>query len=454
MKGLEIKKEGVHDGRPSLNSCTNGEINTQLRYKNYVPIDFAKFELIDFDSEKLVSNSLLSFTRGVDEDTGEIIKRFAKDGTEKAASRIAQFRNMKFVYYTKSKRLFLKGSLHTLSNNGEHNHNDFPLNRFLGVLSVLKSLFGISPHQLKILQLEWALNIQTPISTNTIIDHCIMHKWQKFETIYDNREGKYKQVEKKDYYLLKIYNKGLHYKLDRDIFRFERKQLNWSKFSKQFNTGTTLADLMNSDFNGLIESLLTNWQELLFFDPLIEDKTILFYRDPLNWEFKTRVTRKKYFDKLRLWNRVKGGNIHGKIKDLFLEKLNELNCTVLTNSDFSYTSKTLTPSKLKLKKFCLLTGLDISMQREDSSLLSHTGLKYHLHNRKDLFDEVRFRYLPKKWLNSEINIQVKEIAHNIRTVNSQRVRKRNDLYLLEHYQLNLFTQKTNSILNTHYGLQG
>jgi len=30
------------------------------------------------------------------------------------------------------------------------------------------------------------------------------------------------------------------------------------------------------------------------------------------------------------------------------------------------------------KRFCLVTGLNISMQKSDSILLSHTGLRYYL----------------------------------------------------------------------------
>lgn len=451
MKGLN-KRGAAHDADPSLNSCINGEINTNLRYKNYPPIDYGKFEIIDFDTDKLVTDSFLVFSRGIDEDGGEIVKRFTKDGTEKAARRIAIFKNMTFVYYLKSKRLFLSGSLHTLSNNGQHNHNDFPINRFLGVLSVLKSLFGISPNQMKILQLEWALNITPPFDTNTIIDHCLMHKWQKFETVYDNKEGKYKQVEKKDYYVLKIYNKGLHYKLGRDIFRFERKQLNWSKFSKQYNVGKTLADLINSDFNGLIDSLLSNWYEILFFDPLIEDSSLLFYRDPLNWKFNNRKTRKKYHDKLRVWNLQKGGNLQNKILDLFKDKLIEMNNAVVTNSYFSYTRKTLPPSNLKLKKYCLLTGFDISMQREDSSLLSHTGLRYYEEHQPDAFRTLKRKYLTKTWINSDSRTQIKEIAHHIRTIYNQRERKKNQRFLEGVNQYNLFTQRTNTIIINHYGI--
>lgn len=451
MEGLDRKKEGVHDGRPSLNSCINGEINTIQRYKNYVPLDYGKFEIIDFNIEGFISNSFLHFTRHIDEDTGEIVPKYTKDGTLKAPSRTAVFKNMIFVFYPESNRLFLSGSLHTLSNNGQHNHNDFNLKAFLDVLSALKSLFGISPNQMKILQLEWALNVKTPIDTNTVIDHCLMHWWRKFEIKNDNKEGKYRQVEKKDYYLLKIYNKGLHYKLGYDIFRFERKQLNWSKFSKRHNVGTTLEDLMNNDFRGLIDTLLTNWNEILFFDPLIQDKTILFYRDPLNWKFKRRSTRKEHFDKLRVWNKQKGGDIQNKIHDLFNQKLNELNNAVLTNSYFNYTRKTYTRTKLKVKRYCAITGLDISMQRCDSSLLSHTGLKYYLHNKIEVFNEVKFKYLSKKWINSDINIQVKEIAHNIRNTHYKREQKRNELFRLECEQYNLFTQSTNTILKTHYG---
>ena len=56
------------------------------------------------------------------------------------------------------------------------------------------------------------------------------------------------------------------------MLRFERKQLDYLKYSKQKGIGQTLSDLINSDFIGMKETLLFNLNEILFFSPLIKDE--------------------------------------------------------------------------------------------------------------------------------------------------------------------------------------
>ena len=454
MTGRGNKKEGVRDGRPSSNSRINGEINTSQRYKNYVPVDYIKCELSAEVIDRILNRSFLVFARPIDEETGEIIERISKNGTPKAPCKKASFKNMIFMYYPESKRMFLMGSLHKLSNNGEHNHDDFTLSAFIGVLKALNSLFGITPQHMRILSLEWGLNLSPPLSTNIIIDHCLFHRWKRIMAVYDSSVGKYHQVIHKDYYLLKFYNKGLHYGLSHDLFRFERKQLNWSKYCRRNKIGNTLQDLIDGDFKGLNETLLTNWEEVLFFDPFIDSHLdlIMSFRDPLKWNFNNRTTRKKYFDKLRAWNVEHGRNIQGKVRDLMIDKLKELNPNVLTNSYFSYTRKTSTPIQLKVERNCKLTGLDISMQRCDSSLLSHTGLRYYEDHQPDVYMMIKRKYLSRKWSTSDEVKQIKEIAHNIRSKWSHIEKKKREMYFIECDQLNLFKPDANSIIINHYGI--
>ena len=58
------------------------------------------------------------------------------------------------------------------------------------------------------------------------------------------------------------------------------------------------------------------------------------------------------------------------------------------------------------------------MQKTDSILLSHTGLKYYYKTDRKVFDEVKNKYLSKLWINSDYETQIKEIAHNIRNKHS------------------------------------
>lgn len=54
------------------------------------------------------------------------------------------------------------------------------------------------------------------------------------------------------------------------------------------------------------------------------------------------------------------------------------------------------------------------MQKKNSILLSHTGLRYYYKTDKKIFNEVKNKYLSNLWINADYETQIKEIAHNIR----------------------------------------
>ncbi|MFD1551712.1 hypothetical protein DNU06_02580 [Putridiphycobacter roseus] len=319
----------------------NKNISTNQRYKNYVPLDYIKAELIDFDTQQLLSNEFLNFSRPINEDSGEI-----KNAKNRKPYRLAKFRNLIFKYYTDSSKVYLSGSIHVLYNDGKHNYNDFNIQMLDDVLRELFDLFGILPRHLKITQLEWGVNIRIPYKVSTIIDHCLSHKWKRFVCVKDDKEGKYHQAEHKHNYILKIYNKGLHYGLGYDLLRFERKQMSWLKFAKKERIGQTLDCLIKSDFKGLKRSLLSNWNEVLFYDPMIDTSNLkqLQYRDPLFWSdySSSRQARHKHYKLLKHINKTIGGNVQDIIYNIIENKIMELNNEILTFSDFSYNKNTST----------------------------------------------------------------------------------------------------------------
>ena len=65
-------------------------------------------------------------------------------------------------------------------------------------------------------------------------------------------------------------------------------------------------------------------------------------------------------------------------------------------------------------RLCKVTRLDISMQKADSILLSHTGLRYYHATEPTTFYRVLNKYLSRKWMNADFEKQIKELAHNIR----------------------------------------
>ena len=84
--------------------------------------------------------------------------------------------------------------------------------------------------------------------------------------------------------------------------------------------------------------------------------------------------------------------------------------------------------EIKNQWFCKVTGFNISMQKENSILLSHTGLKYYYNTDKRIFEQIKRRYLTKIWFKSNFETQIKEIAHNIRNTNSNRKIKQKRIY--------------------------
>jgi hypothetical protein len=68
------------------------------------------------------------------------------------------------------------------------------------------------------------------------------------------------------------------------------------------------------------------------------------------------------------------------------------------------------------------------MQKEDSFLLSHTGLRYYFENDKKVFEQIKKQYLPKLWINSDFETIIKELAHNIRTIHYNQNTKQVRIY--------------------------
>lgn len=77
------------------------------------------------------------------------------------------------------------------------------------------------------------------------------------------------------------------------------------------------------------------------------------------------------------------------------------------------------------------------MQKDSSVLLSHTGLKYYYKTDRKVFEQIKRTYLTKQWIKSDFETQIKEIAHNIRTIKSNQNNKQNRIYQQE--QVNLLS---------------
>ncbi len=71
-----------------------------------------------------------------------------------------------------------------------------------------------------------------------------------------------------------------------------------------------------------------------------------------------------------------------------------------------------------LIKKCPVTGLDISMQPNNSKFLSYTGVKWYYEHKNKMYCEVLAPRISKVWEKKEMDEQFREIAHSIRNSDS------------------------------------
>lgn len=77
------------------------------------------------------------------------------------------------------------------------------------------------------------------------------------------------------------------------------------------------------------------------------------------------------------------------------------------------------PKKLK-RRICPVTGLDISMQQDNSKFLSATGVEWYYNNKPETYKTTLAPRLRDHWNKQDIKIQFREIAHLIRDEDSNK----------------------------------
>jgi hypothetical protein len=378
-------------------------------------IDFIKINVNNLDVNKLEVNSLLDFLLTVNTKPGEVNPYIS-----------AYYRGLEFKVYeptqkTDYKRVTVEGSLHKYWNNGAHNFNDFGIVEVYIVVNDLYNKFKIETDNCTLRQLEIGVNINPPIITKQILKACLKHKTKDIKWVHTGDEGNYIQSVSQRHFI-KIYDKKTHYQnkgfqIDNDIMRIEKK---WRKMVELNEKGIhTLKDLLNYDLINFKNDLLNLWDDVLYcdFDTVKGTKYEDKYTN-VNWWDRLSYDKLKYHrNNLNSIIKKDSNNIKNQISNLICSKVDFLNIeTSEINPLYIGLKKGVcTNDKQDInRRFCLITGLNISMQKSNSFLLSHAGLKYYYKTDKKVFNEVKRKYLSHKWIDANDKIQIKEIAHNIR----------------------------------------
>jgi hypothetical protein len=376
-------------------------------------------------------------------------------------------------------RLSVRGSIHYFCNNGLHNANAMSFEIFKETIDRYRSLFGLDLTKCKLLPLENGTNIYlnefSRYNVEDIIDHtfCVKRKMFSHNNGIDTSliSGKASSEVR-----IKFYSKSAQFPEEcKNVLRVEDQLKKIRDLNKK---GIVfVSDLYNiKNHIILLEKHLDNLSNIVLYDYTINipskskyhkaAKTLnnsYYWRKLIKDCSKRNVYLTKYNDEIALLNKLSkmyGTNMLQKVKQ-YVEKQSIIELGLCNFNAFDIVklpknARLIKPKNARLYigcipskniisynrdikdqfvKECEVTGLDISMQKEDSSTLSSTGLKYYYKIDIEVFLRIKKEYLSINWVDSDFQKQIEEIAHNIRNYKGYRKRKQKHLYHKEQTSL-------------------
>lgn len=428
-------------------------------------VDFLKLETYAISQIDYFKNhTLLDWVSDTDK-----LNNFDKEVV--ISKKVKQYKGIHFCFYSNKLEILFKP--HYYFNDGLHNANDFTIMDCIDVLVGVRNVLKIDLKVFKVVNIEYGLNVVSPIDVKDLITYIAYHERNEFrsdlglayskKSYFVNANGTANQ-----YKTIKAYAKGLQFPKYADIntFRFEVKSKK-SRFINQLGIYTADNLLNPNVYLVMAVSLVNEFDKVLIFDCATDFKTlsqkeqikIVKYNNTMEWYRINNLTNRNSFSKNKvayynLINKVPF-NLKSQLRQIIYDKLellkkgadsppSEVNKkgadSQLYNRGICTLQEIQKENEVSKQKqaICRVTTMDISMQKDNSILLSHTGLKYYYQTDKKIFEQLKRKYLSIKWHKSRFEIQIKEIAHNIRNADSNQRIKQNRLY--QPQQLNILCQ--------------
>lgn len=381
--------------------------------------------------------------------------------------KIKQYKGIYFCFYSNKLDILFKP--HYYFNDNLHNANDFNIIDCVAVINEVKNALNLDLEVFKVINIEYGLNVLSPIDIKHLITYIVYHSKNEFRTdtglpFSKKSYSVTKYGTANQHKIIKAYAKGLQFPKYSDIntFRFEVKSKK-SRFINQLGIYTA-DDLLNPNvYLTLVESLINEFAKVLILDCKTDFKTlnqkeqtkISKFNNPMEWYKINNASNRNSFSKnktayYKLTDKVPI-NLKNQLQQIIYDKLEILkkgaisppkdiikkgaDSQLYNRGICPYNETTIDRTKITI---CKVTGFNISMQKEDSILLSHTGLKYYYNTDKRIFEQIKRRYLSKIWFKSNFETQIKEIAHNIRNTNSNLRIKQKRIY--QPQQINILNQ--------------
>lgn len=278
-------------------------------------IDFTKILIPAEYTPILMAHPELSFERNVNEDSGAVNTN---------EPRAAKYKCMKFEVHPSGRAVVL-GSWHKLHHDG-NNYEQFTHGQFTRSVYKFCKLFGLQPSELRLLQMEYGLNFEPPISAKEMIRAFVCNSNGKpFSAMRSNGGASLGIVCELTEYSTKIYNKGYQYSLPYELVRFEQK-VTCGKYIRRMGI-VNLSDLLRPEvWHQLSTELVKTQQALIMREPsinmtLLTTKRQLFIAkagDAMYWQQLTPKDRLKAKTKLSEYvQKFATGNIKNQLKTIF-----------------------------------------------------------------------------------------------------------------------------------------
>ena len=345
------------------------------------------------------------------------------------------------------RHLEINTSPHYHYNQYRHNGDDFrPIQATETIRDILTYL-QIQPSQyneLKVVNIEFGINIIPETDTKNLINGLYFYKKTPFKV------GDFPYFRKTDatsYKQIKAYAKGLQflefpeYGINPNTFRFEVKSKQAKNIRKYgINTANDLLNL--ETYNRLGQTLLDEWENILSINltpdlnglksnevQFIENaKTFDFWSDMIQPKYRNKFMRykEKYINLLQRKN-----NLHTQIKGQIIDKLfnfqsgaNSTQRTPINRRKLHFDKPCSQLINLESapphqnNRVCLVTGLDISMQKKGSRFLREKTLNTIKDTEPEIYISLTKKYLTEKAEKLSEQRQIYLICKNIRDTDS------------------------------------
>ena len=228
-------------------------------------LDFLKLQTYDLTLvDYFNNNELLVWVSET-----EKIKHF--DNEVITTKKVKQYKGILFCFFTNRVDILFKP--HYYYNNNLHNANDFNIIDCINVVQEFKNVLKIDLNLLKVVNIEFGLNVLPPINIKDLITYIAYHEKNEFRTDANLPYSKKSYtINKKGiankYKILKAYAKGIQHPnyCNSDTFRFEVKSKEY-KYCKNELSIYTANDLINVEvYYKMSNIIIKEFKEVLLLD--------------------------------------------------------------------------------------------------------------------------------------------------------------------------------------------